>query len=314
MTKFWKFGAAAVAASLLACGGVSAQERRGDAIPGPIDSIEDLQDTAQMVFAMVDENNDGQISQKEALDAGNLLVGGFFFRADANGDGKVTREEAQKERESLFAQRPWLRYVVETARASNQPQRGNQPQQANNQPGQANTNQQNPLLALANMLDSNNDKAIEATELRQAVQTSVQASFASADTNRDGQLSPTELNAALTGAARAVADSSFDQADTDHNGSVSQAEFEKAIMQPARVYFSVIDGNNDGQVTKQEAQTARRVAMRQFRTMFSPAGPNASRRMSRSGNPAQGGAAPAFGSPNQARPAQPAQPNPAQPQ
>ena len=43
-----------------------------------------------MLFKLADTNNDNRISQKEAVDAGNLLAGGFFFRADANGDGTVT--------------------------------------------------------------------------------------------------------------------------------------------------------------------------------------------------------------------------------
>ena len=43
-----------------------------------------------MLFKLADTNNDNLISQKEAVDAGNLLAGGFFFRADANGDGTVT--------------------------------------------------------------------------------------------------------------------------------------------------------------------------------------------------------------------------------
>ena len=85
-------------------------------MPGPIDSISDLQDTAKMVFKLADTNNDGQISQKEAVDAGNLLVGGFFFRADTNGDGVLTEQEAQQARESLFAQQPLLRFVLERAK------------------------------------------------------------------------------------------------------------------------------------------------------------------------------------------------------
>jgi len=36
---------------------------------GPIQSIQDLQDTAKMLFKLADTNNDGQISQKEATDA-----------------------------------------------------------------------------------------------------------------------------------------------------------------------------------------------------------------------------------------------------
>jgi len=39
-------------------------------VPGPIDSLQDLQDTGRMLFKLVDENNDGQISQKEAVDPG----------------------------------------------------------------------------------------------------------------------------------------------------------------------------------------------------------------------------------------------------
>src|SRR4051794_28685350 len=54
---------------------VTAQTRD---VPGPIDSLQDLQDTGRMLFKIVDENNDGQISQKEAVDAGNLIAGGFF--------------------------------------------------------------------------------------------------------------------------------------------------------------------------------------------------------------------------------------------
>ena len=41
-----------------------------DALPGPIDSISDLEDTAKIVFKLADTNNDDQISQKEAIDAG----------------------------------------------------------------------------------------------------------------------------------------------------------------------------------------------------------------------------------------------------
>src|SRR5271154_4095177 len=75
-----------------------------DALPGPIDSISDLQDTAKLVFKLADTNNDDQISQKEATDAGNLLVGGFFFRADQNGDGVLTQQEAQQAKETLYTQ------------------------------------------------------------------------------------------------------------------------------------------------------------------------------------------------------------------
>ena len=87
------FGLAMLASS--ACYG----DDKKDVLPGPIDSISDLQDTAKLVFKLADSNNDDQISQREAIDAGNLLVGGFFFRADANGDGVLTEQEAQQARD-----------------------------------------------------------------------------------------------------------------------------------------------------------------------------------------------------------------------
>ena len=126
--RFMMHGVLALGVAGLLTGTGIADDKRGE-IPGPIDSIQDLQDTAKMLFKLADTNNDGQISQKEALDAGNLLVGGFFFRADANGDGTLTPEEARAARESLFQQQPLLRYVLQKAKPNNAAatDRGDQP-------------------------------------------------------------------------------------------------------------------------------------------------------------------------------------------
>src|SRR5262245_12246018 len=120
MRRFLRSGALALAIAGLTPRPGMAQGRAGD-LPGPIDSIQDLQDTARMLFKMADTNNDGQIAQKEAVDVGNLLVGGFFFRADANGDGTLTPEEARAARESLFQQKPLLRYILEKAKPTTAP-------------------------------------------------------------------------------------------------------------------------------------------------------------------------------------------------
>ena len=106
---------------LLTCG-VRADDKD---MPGPIDSLSDLQDVGKMFFKMADVNNDNRISQKEAVDAGNLLAGGFFFRADANGDGTVTAAEATAAREALFNQRPLLRFVFQRTKEQTA-QQGNQ--------------------------------------------------------------------------------------------------------------------------------------------------------------------------------------------
>jgi len=240
-------------------------------LPGPIDSLSDAQDTGRMLFAMADTNHDGQISSKEATDAANLIVGGFFFRADQNGDGALSQEEAKSAREALFAQQPMLRYVVQTGQF--------QAKQAGNNAAA------NPVASIGNLLDSNNDKQLQATEVRGAVETAIQGLFAAADTNRDGQMTPTEINAAIIGAVRTASQAAFQQADADNNGSLSSDEFTKAITQPASFVFSVLDGNNDGQITQQEAQQAQRIIGRQIQGLMVPEPANSARNLIQTGTP-----------------------------
>jgi Ca2+-binding EF-hand superfamily protein len=280
MKKLLLVGVSALALGLSAQASWAQGQRKPGDMPGPIDNLSDLQDTGRMLFKLADENNDGQISQKEAIDAGNLLVGGFFFRADQNGDGKVDQNEGRQAREAFLSTKPWLKYAVETAKATRQ-------QQGSTNPNNPNAN--NPIGALANALDTNNDKALDATELRAAVQSAVQGVFATADTNRDGQLSPAELNAAIAGAARTVAQAAFQQADTDNNGQLSQAEFEKAIIGPARTAFAIMDLNHDGQLSQQEAQTARQVIISRIQMLRVPEPANSPRNVINStlGTPTQ---------------------------
>ena len=258
---------------LPAMGQIPAERKAGD-VPGPIDSLQDLQDTGRMLFKIVDEDNNGQISQKEAANAGNLLVGAFFFRADKNGDGVLSQDEAREAREAFLSTKPWLRYALETGKSQLQKD-GVKPNNTNNK--QSNNQNQNLLAALSGTVDANNDKQLQATEVRNAVQTAIQGGFAVADTNRDGELSPSEVNAAIAGAGRQAADAVFQQADTDNNGQISQAEFEKAIEQPARVVFAVLDLNHDGQISMQEAQTARQVLASKLKSLNVPEPSNSPR-------------------------------------
>jgi len=228
----------------------------------PAGGLKEMQDISRIFFKLADDNNDGQISQQEAVDVGNQIAGGYFFRADKNGDGTVSPDEARQARESFLASKPWLRYAVETAKAS-KPATGNQGS--------------NILSTLAATFDTNNDKKLEASELRQAIQTTVQGEFAVADTDRNGQLTPAEVNAAVAGMTRQAADMAFRQADTDGNGQISQAEFEKSIVEPARTAFKIIDLNHDGQISQQEAQTARQVIMANLRALNFPEPSNSPR-------------------------------------
>jgi len=275
--RFLMSGALALGVSSLFSGNLMAQAHKPGDVPGPIDSLADVQDTAKMLFKLADTNNDGQISQKEAVDAGNLLVGGFFFRADANGDGTLTPEEARAAKESLLSQQPLLRYVLQKSKPNNA--NGNQIGTT----GQPNSGVQNPIQMITTMLDSNRDQKIEAPELRQAVQTGVQTLFTVADANQDGQLSPAELNQAVNEAAKTAVQMAFQTADMDHNGALSMAEFDKALTEPAHAVFRVLDGNNDNQISLQELQRAQQIITDQIDRLRVPEPTNSIRHQIQNG-------------------------------
>jgi len=265
-------------------GAVRAQEHRTMDLPSPMEAIRNMQNTGRMIFMMSDVNHDGQISQKEAVDANNVLVGGYFFQADTDGNGVVSQQEARAARDNLLNQNPWARYVVESIQAQvKNPQNSNRP---------------NPLAGFSALLDANNDKQIQATELKQLVQTTTQSFFAAADTNRDGQMSPSEVNAAVAGAIRSAAQMTFQQADTDNNGSLSRAEFDKAIVEPANLAFQVIDLNHDGQLSPQEAQQFERGIIGQIRMLQLPEPANSPTNLVEQGKlPQEAGQVPTFSAP-----------------
>lgn len=232
---------------------INAPTRQGvGKLPHQVDNgLENLQGAGRLIFKLADENNDGQISQKEAVDAGDMLVGGFFFRADKNGDGVLSREETHEARESFFAGKPWLRYMVETVNASKAAASPND----------------NQLAILLSSFDTNGDKQLQATELRNAVLITVESGFKQADTNHDGQVSPAELNDAMAATGRQIGQMAFQQVDLDHDSQISEAEFEKAVVEPTRVAFKVLDLNHDGQISREEARTARQVLMQSLRNL-----------------------------------------------
>jgi Ca2+-binding EF-hand superfamily protein len=285
---------------VLAQGTVRAQQVQRD-LPGPIDSLQDLEDTGKMLFKLADANNDGQVSEKEAIEAGNGLVGGFFFRADANGDGMVSREELQAARQEVLNQKPLLRILFRQMQAEKTAP-GIHPVN----PGNTAQNAERGALSL---IDTNNDGNIQASEVRRMVQTSVQSVYAMADTNRDGQLSPTEVNAAIVGMAKSMAQAAFQKADSDGNGALSEAEFDKALTDPAHVVFQAMDTNHDGQLSPQEAQAARRLVFSQIRRLNVPEPANSAGNLLRSGQrPADVAPVPNFGTPQPAPGSLPRQP------
>jgi Ca2+-binding EF-hand superfamily protein len=302
-----RFGIGVLALGLIALPGVGrAQERQERPEQrehrevdlnniSPLEALRNVQNTGRMIFVMADVNHDGQVSQQEATDAGNLLVGGFFFEADADGNGIVTREESKRISDRYLSQNPWMRYVVDSLRA--------QAKQKN-----AQNSNPNPFLSLTAVLDTNNDRQVQASELRQLVQTVTQSFFAAADTNRDGQMSPSEVNAAVAGGVRAMGQLAFQQADTDNNGQLSREEYDKAIVEPANIIFQIVDLNHDGQISQQEAQTIERAAISQIKMVQLPEPANSPTNLIESGKlPREAAPIPNFTTPAQNRP-QPAPP------
>jgi len=225
--------------------------------PGPIDSLSDLQEAGKMLFKLADTNNDNRISQKEAVDAANLVAGGFFFRADLNGDGVVTQDEARQAREAMLNQKPLLRFVFQRAE-SETAQQGTQ--------SAINQGQRNAIA----LIDTNRDGNFQAAEVRQAVQTGVQTVFLTADKNADGQLDPSEVNGAIAEAGRTAVQTAFNTADEDKNGAVSRAEFDKAIINPANVVFRIFDANNDNQISADELRTGTQILSRELKSLRVP--------------------------------------------
>jgi Ca2+-binding EF-hand superfamily protein len=286
-----KLNGTSIAALLVALAVAGLAKAEGEAqkdLPGPIDSLQDLQDAGKMLFKLADENNDGQLSQKEVTDAGNLAVGGFFFRADANGDGSLTPEEARAARDSFLNEKPWLKYIVETVRSDKQLK--------NNANG---ATPENLAAGLFSTFDSNGDKKLEASEVRQGVQTAVQGFFATADTNRDGQISPSEVNASIVGVGKMLADAAFKQADKDGNGSLSEQEFDDALKQPVHAAFIVADLNHDGQISADEVNRLRQVVIAKVRSLRVPEPANSAKHLMESGRrPSEVAPVPTFTAPN----------------
>jgi hypothetical protein len=123
---------------------------------------------------------------------------------------------------------------------------------------------------IGNLLDTNRDQKIEATELRQAVQTGVQSLFIVADTNQDGQLNPYELNAAVTEVAKSAVQTAFQAADGDRNGMLSMDEYDKALAEPAHAVFRVLDANGDNQLTIAELERAQQIIADQIQRLQVP--------------------------------------------
>ncbi|AUX26910.1 uncharacterized protein SOCEGT47_074800 [Sorangium cellulosum] len=194
-----------------------------------------IERSAERLLEMADANRDGRISKVEASGTANFLIGGFFFRADANGDGTVTPEEGREARVEFMNQRPAMASVMREVRGATG---------------------KKPLESVARMLDVGYGKPLTLAEARQAARTAVDDLFGWSDTDKDGFISVAEARAAASEGARALGQAAFKAADTDRSGGLSLQEFQNALQGSAQVAFGLSDSNNDGQLSDDEAAVA----------------------------------------------------------
>jgi hypothetical protein len=109
----------------------------------------------------------------EALGLTNVVIGGFFFRADGNGDGVVTPEEGRKARVELMNQSPAAAALFKEART---------------------TTGQSPFATLARLFDVDYGKPLTIAEARDAAHGAVDDLYRASDKDRDGVLSRAETS------------------------------------------------------------------------------------------------------------------------
>ena len=96
-------------------------------------------------------------------------------------------------------------------------------------------------------------QAKELAGLEAQVQAKLQAAFKQLDTNKDGQLSFKEFAATASGIkANETPQQVMQKIDTNHDGKLSAAEFKA----PRLAAFDRVDANHDGVITADEARRA----------------------------------------------------------
>jgi|GEM_PF-2077741 len=183
---------------------------------------------------VADADGDGKISKEEAYSSIDLLVGGFFFRSDSNLDGTITPQEARSARAELTDRFPALGAFLT----------------------QVGGTDQKPLARLAELLNVDYGQPVTAREMRDAAHQAVDSLYRFADRDKDGNLTSLEARTASWEGARSLGHAAFQSTDTNRDGKLNLEEFRAALDAPTRLAFNASDRNNDGALTETEAAVA----------------------------------------------------------
>jgi Ca2+-binding EF-hand superfamily protein len=193
--------------------------------------------------ATADANGDGRIDKQEAYSSADFLVGGFFFRADADNDGTISPEEGRSARSELAARHPQLALAIKTMAG----------------PDAAATTSR-----LAEVLGVDYGKPVNSKELREIGHQAVDQLFATADRDKNGSLTRAEAEEAGRERLRMTAQATFKAADENQDQKVVLEEFRAALERPVRQAFELADINKDGSLTTAEAADAARAVLQRL--------------------------------------------------
>lgn len=204
---------------------------------GTCEPSEELGGMLSRFSATADANGDGRIDKQEAYSSADFLVGGFFFRADANNDGKISPEEGRSVRAEVAARHPQLAMAIKTM---------------------AGPNPTAITSRLGEVLGVDYGQSVSSKELRDMGHQTVDELFNMADRDKNGALTREEAETAGRERMRTLAQATFSAADSNQDRKVALEEFRSALERPVRQAFELADVNKDGSLTTAEAADAAR--------------------------------------------------------
>ena len=196
---------------------------------GRVQPAPELQKAVSWAMAVADSTGDGKITRDEANGALNFVIGGFFFRADADADGKITPKERKEARADFAKDHPEVDNLLTLF------------------------SQNASVKTLMASLDADFDQTIELKQTRSRIGEAVAGIFDSVDKNSDGSISASEINQSFHAAAAAWGRAAFTKADADGDGKMTLGEFQASLDAPSKRAFEAADTNDDGKLTDREA-------------------------------------------------------------